>query len=1386
MNAAVGAASSLSIGTGDSVSGALLSGHGPVDLAAQGSAAAITTAGDVDLAVGATISGDVVAGGTITAPSNAIRGSERPRSGTTATTVGWTVTLPAQSQGALTLNSGTVGSPAPARYDTVEVHSGSDLYLRTGAYYFQDLILHTGGTLFVDSRNGPVLLYVTSSIMFNGMERSVDDGLARLFVQYLGTANAALKAPFSGVFLAPSATLHLQHDVTNTFVNVGTFYGATFLADPGEVIRPAPFDWTSIPGFPIPPGGWTVQNPVAASNAPVTTISKPAPAFDLRVGVDSNGAGTTFATAQAKIQAPYTLPDQFEVSGEIANGTAVVTCTPASGPPVTCTYQGQASSALPTAILDLEAGRLLKSIGCSDGQPVAVQRTALTCSLHVTPAPGWRVQVHLPLDDRACTGDFELLTGLQTRQMHDSFNWATAPQHVDETNPDGTPTLYYAWVYGRTNDVDLLNLHKMFVHVLPYPLFTQELVQHAGRCGTYRNPGDGEGSMIPVLMPGLVYNKLVEVQSAPNITGNRILFDAVILRNSEVPAAARNANGSVSLAALRSAHFSYLGYEPQPLPAQSDIQLNGAVVAAAIKAASFVLDAVQATGHVITEAIGDIDALIADRVKFDMTIGAFNNGPGFNAGPMIRTWGTHAGRQVGAGGMNVQLLENADFFPAIPETFSGSTDDDGHVTIFPAKHGASDVRGNGICITEENDAVRMTDSLTADALCDFTEIVPVEATPDGGSVDGGIIFESGAITDFASDKTLDVIAEDARLAIAYQTTDAAKYSLDVMHYIPPTKSHVLVGPLADFIGNFNQSRAITMCFHERNTAGNILDSIVMPFAQVIGGGGLSSSDVLSMLVPIVSNIDTIVPDSSASEEREVGSHEYGHFLICNLIHDIDPNGVDRIVNDSVSAWADSEITSGFATGNDYTFPIRYVNEAWADFISGQVTGIANYTWLTGGGAQPGGARPNNVCSIGGNPCFDFNYDTALTDLKSTEQNNDPSNIARIAGMLHDAFDGQGANGGLKAKDQVTVGGMLTNVSNDIPNNADPWTVDTGNSTLYDYTPIPWGNFDSTLTLAGAGPDGGAGLTHPFETVALSGQAIQDVAHGFAVFRSPPAQGLDYLTDISVMQSLAQAMVAQNLNWCQMCPVFALHSPGRPATPSIRDLLNLCNGGDPNINFVMGNAPVDPTNLRIDGQTCKACPPNQTSDANGDCQPCAFTVVGDSCDQCFADKTIDGNVDLFDPLPAGGVSTTTQAPNDNCPQVFWLQINNPDGYFRRAMAASPPFTTAFTADLVTAVQSVCTTPQTLLFQQQPPGGGLFASGPNITATGVFNPGGGAGCDAALCLPASCSGLPVNNTITSVTQLPVGMPTGSIRFGSASQADLFLDFHAFMPSSGGGPH
>lgn len=104
-------------------------------------------------------------------------------------------------------------------------------------------------------------------------------------------------------------------------------------------------------------------------------------------------------------------------------------------------------------------------------------------------------------------------------QMRESFAWDSAVK-VDEQNAeDGTPTLYYAWVHIGSKE-DALALKQLYIHVLSRPLFDQELLAYAGRCGTFTNPGGGAGAFVPALIPGATYNALIDALTSGDIEGD--------------------------------------------------------------------------------------------------------------------------------------------------------------------------------------------------------------------------------------------------------------------------------------------------------------------------------------------------------------------------------------------------------------------------------------------------------------------------------------------------------------------------------------------------------------------------------------------------------------------------------------------------------------------------------------------------------------------------------------------------------------------------------------------------------------------------------------------------------------------------------------------------
>ncbi|MDP9149357.1 MAG: hypothetical protein M3O36_05370, partial [Myxococcota bacterium] len=571
---------------------------------------------------------------------------------------------------------------------------------------------------------------------------------------------------------------------------------------------------------------------------------------------------------------------------------------------------------------------------------------------------------------------------------------------------------------------------------------------------------------------------------------------------------------------------------------------------------------------------------------------------------------------------------------------------------------------------------------------------------------------------------------DPGLSMMYQSDDVYRYDSAVVGKTVTT-AHILTGTWADVVTATNSQKPFTMCFHLRNSNGNTL-------AQLLGGwyatlGLPNVVDVISATFGPLANNDIIMPDKLVWSLREVASHEYGHYTLCNYTHEEDIKAIDKLIINTLNT-----------SGNSLAYPTRYINEAFADLISGQVTSIANYGWVNS--SQPEG---NRVCSIAINgdgstsasACFDKNFNALTTSDK------DPSNVARIASMIHDAFDGH-LDKDLKHQP--------------VPGNADAWQVrnvnpadgGAGNTPEYSFTSKPWGEFDNTRNGA------------PLETVTLDGPAIRSFARNLAKF-PVLLPGLGYLDDSSVILALDLTMNQAGVNWCRRCPVFELHSPANANvdTMSLHDMLDQCNGKDAVINSLIGSSPVDPTNLRIDGQTCALCADNFTSDANGVCRPCTGTVVGNTCSQCTPDVVIDGAVA---PIGVAGTSfaTTTVGPNQNCPGWFWLEVLHPDAFFGRGA-------TSLTASLdpQPVTQSVCE--GTYQLTVAPQIGASYVSPGPIVGKGLFH-----GCSGTGICFTTCTGLPAK-TFASAGALPLdGSSAATLHIGIPSQAGLNLHFVAFL--------
>jgi hypothetical protein len=328
--------------------------------------------------------------------------------------------------------------------------------------------------------------------------------------------------------------------------------------------------------------------------------------------------------------------------------------------------------------------------------------------------------------------------------------------------------------------------------------------------------------------------------------------------------------------------------------------------------------------------------------------------------------------------------------------------------------------------------------------------------------------------------------------------------------------------------------------------------------------------------------------------------------------DVDPNTTDRII------W------EAAVHGDDYAVPERYVNEAFADYITGQVAGGLNYDWLRSPVTINNTFCAPATTSAPHQPCWDRNLNGDSSGSGSAER------IGRVATMLHDMFDGQGMRSAL------------------VPGDGDVWTDILGAGRLT-WSSTGYGNIDSNL-----------------ERVILPGSSLLEFSKRIALAQ----KNYEVTTSIKaqdIYNAANGAMQAAGVDWCDRCRVLALHDPITGTTPpaTVQDLFKTCTRGG--LSAVAAGTPPVPS-LRLDANTCAECPPGTTSDVNGACQACADVVVGNSCVQCPADAIFDAATAAID--VNASYDTGLSAAGDPCPDTLWVEVRNgPQAFVRGGSSLS---------------------------------------------------------------------------------------------------------------------
>ena len=221
-------------------------------------------------------------------------------------------------------------------------------------------------------------------------------------------------------------------------------------------------------------------------------------------------------------------------------------------------------------------------------------------------------------------------------------------------------------------------------------------------------------------------------------------------------------------------------------------------------------------------------------------------------------------------------------------------------------------------------------------------------------------------------------------------------------------------------------------------------------------------------------------DDHNFNDRGIATHEYGHFVLCNLL-----DSVDAV---QFAAAYDEAAAAGFVTGQAPSATGSVMNESFADFIASQVMGATSY-------ALP----PNSFRSPNMNYCPAATTAGTANCIETNTTNTGPSfddKVLRAVSLYTDAFDGH----------------VLVPPA-DVPTNGDEWAAASGGG----------------ITLAAA-----PGISANDETVALTG----------AAFRSWISNALSrgtLLREDNVFGGLSDAMIKQQYTWCQRCEVFYLHT-----------------------------------------------------------------------------------------------------------------------------------------------------------------------------------------------------------------------------------------------------
>ncbi len=945
----------------------LTSAEGSISVGNGGAVPSLAALGGAIVNAGAVVQGDILADAISTIDSGgSVSGEVSSDSGLSpALRIPLQIAFPPVSGKNVVVEAGGKRILLPGDYGKITVTDGGVLYLSAGTYQFREVDFQAGSKVFAATEDGWTKLEISGSAAFNGTITGLGSDRDSILALCGGTGAVSVSGAFNGVLLAPS---------TKVIVAGGT-HQAFFYGNDVDVINGA-----SISPFG---GSWTRHLVEAPSEPVFSTFTSDTVGSTLVASTESTGVITRGGPFDFTV--PSSLPVEY---GNAGNHSATLELTLSGGGIVSCEYKGGSAVPHPTSLAEKAAGKNYNFVSCDDDTPagatVTVTRVELTVSGDAD-AENPRTGVRVGLDD-SCGGMLpQPIDPALSRQMIENFSWSNAT-HVPERLPTGEVALYYAYIYFEDQE-DVDNAQRLLIHTQSLPLFQGEMAKYAGQCGTIGMEGDGEGIFAFAVLPGLLYNKILDARTHPDIPEEqREVFRAIILR--EPPNNAGTVGGALKYEALADAGFRYMGLSELPDDAALDELVYGAGVASAIiDALEWIGNAARDVSRELVVFLGTIDKFINGSHSMTIDLDVRNlDDPDFESNGssrfaddrMIAAWGAPGIREIAPSGSQTTLYAITQhahtLWQPVLSAYKDRLDANGKAYLEVPNQANGSVEVVGLCFELRNDAARLTSHLLRDESCNFK-------------------LGQSDVNDFENESiTVKQRLKVESLAQLTEVTDSYKYMKHIVG-VTPKQMKVLRGALAYLLSP--DGRVWVSCLDY----GNLLADQVFESATGLAGP-------IGLAYQVLAGNDVYFPPKDSNTTRGVISHEYGHYALCALSEET--NGkVLAAATKTFDSW-----TGNLDAGNES----RVLNEAFADFFAYQVVGGVSYLKFPDSTGSAINSLPGYFTFNYGPPGLDRNrnYSEWIPLQPTNYPTMTPAAFARLnwaASIWQDLFDGHGKTRG---------------------------------------------------------------------------------------------------------------------------------------------------------------------------------------------------------------------------------------------------------------------------------------------------------------------------------------------------------------------------------------